>query len=325
MSTAVEPAEPASAPRSVAERGLRGSWPLDRRDAGILLAWFVGLTAVGVGDRSAAHRTARRDGRHPVRRVGLDVAGRPAHADARRSDVGRLDARRHGGQDRRDGRRGHRHAVGLAVLAGAADGRADPRAGGVDVHRRHHDRRSAAAGRRAAGGVAGRQQLPVRSHRSGRGVRRHRRRDLVAHGPAVGARRVGGARGGDRRRRRLLPHLPGHAPRHRRRRRWPARRGLRRRRVARCCAIGARTATGRRPRRRRRDRRPRRRPRRGGCRGRRLRRVGVAGDQRRPHRPGGGGTGPRPLARPSSAPGAVPAPSASTAAHGEGSSSRRAS
>jgi undecaprenyl-diphosphatase len=28
---------------------LRGSWPLDRRDAGILLVWFVGLTAVGVG------------------------------------------------------------------------------------------------------------------------------------------------------------------------------------------------------------------------------------------------------------------------------------
>ncbi|MET0577690.1 MAG: phosphatase PAP2 family protein [Ilumatobacteraceae bacterium] len=47
MSTAVEPAEPVSS----ADRhrnGLRATWPLDRRDAGILLAWFVGLTAVGV-------------------------------------------------------------------------------------------------------------------------------------------------------------------------------------------------------------------------------------------------------------------------------------
>ena len=48
MSTTVEPAEPAGPVVRHGEAGLRGSWPLERRDALTLLAWFVGLTAVGV-------------------------------------------------------------------------------------------------------------------------------------------------------------------------------------------------------------------------------------------------------------------------------------
>ena len=271
----VEPARPTVPARSEAV-GLRDSWPLCRRDALTLVAWFVGLTAVGVA--IGLLLTGPLDGTAVTR---FDENVSQWFADHRTPTLDDLtwigsmlaDTMVKVGRHRR-GR--HRHARRLAVVAGAADGRAGPRAGSVDVHRGHDDRRPTASGRRAAGGVAGRQQLPVRPHRGCGRVRRDRRRDLVALRAPMAAHRIGRARRPRRARRRLLPHLPGHAPRHRRRRRRAARRRLRPGGVARSCATGPGTADPSVPRRRHRDRRPRRRPRRGGCRGGGLRRVGVA-------------------------------------------------